>query len=246
MIVDSGLIWALVIAAFCTGVSKAGFSGVSYISVFLLADAFGAKASIGIALPMLIMADLIVFPTFRKYGDWASVWQFMWPALIGLVAAVYLLSQFSNETMRAVIGVIIISMVLMQVLKKIFPAGFKRMAHSSGFGVAAGVSGGVATVLANAAGPIMQLFLLSRDVPKMQIMGVSARFFLVINLLKLPLNAGLNLMTWQTLMWNFAMLPVIALGVWLGRRMLDKVPQKAFEYIVIVFALAAGLKLLMS
>ncbi len=245
-LVESSLILVLVVAAFCTGVSKAGFSGVSYISVFLLAETFGARESIGIALPMLVMADLVVYPSFREYGNWRSVWQFMWPALIGLALAFVVLQRFSNDSMRMVIGRIIISMVAMQSLRKWFPAGFKRVAHSTSFSVVAGVSGGIATALANAAGPIMQLFLLSREVPKLDMMGVSARFFLVINLIKLPMTASLQLTTWETLRWNLAVLPLIVLGIWLGKKVLHRVPQKAFEVLVVGFALVAGLKLLLS
>ncbi|WP_083912946.1 sulfite exporter TauE/SafE family protein [Rubritalea marina] len=240
------LLWVLVLSAFFIGVAKAGFSGVSYISVFLLAEAFGAKESIGVALPMLITGDLIVYPAYRKYGDWRSVWQFMWPALIGLAVAVYLLTVFSNESMRVAIGLVIVSMVLMQLMKKFFPENFDRLAHSKAFGISAGVSGGLATMLANAAGPIMQLFLLSRNVSKLDIIGVGARFFLIINLIKLPLNAGLDLMTWETLRWNLYMIPVVALGVWLGKKVLRKVPQKAFEVLVVTFALIAGVKLLVA
>ena len=66
-----GLVLALV-AALCIGVSKAGFGGVSMISVFLLADVYGAKASVGIALPLLIVADLTVYPLFRQLRQLAA------------------------------------------------------------------------------------------------------------------------------------------------------------------------------
>ena len=239
----SELAIVLAISAFFIGVSKAGFSGVSLISVFLLAENFGAKQSLGVALPMLIMADLLVYPAYRKYGSWGPVWKFLWPALIGIGFAIWGLKSFSNETVRTVIGVIILSMVGMQLLRKWAPVFFEKMVHSHSFGIAAGVSGGVATMMANAAGPIMQLYLLSRRMPKMDLMGVGARFFLLVNLLKLPLSAGLSLMNWQSLKWNFIMFPIVTFGVVLGKKLLVKVPQKAFEAMVVVFALIAGLRL---
>ena len=237
------LVIVLAVSAFFIGVSKAGFSGVSLISVFLLAENFGAKQSLGVALPMLIMADLLVYPAYRKYGSWGPVWKFLWPALIGIVLALWGLKSFSDETVRVVIGSIILSMVGMQLLRKWAPVFFEKMVHSHSFGVAAGVSGGVATMMANAAGPIMQLYLLSRRMPKMELIGVGARFFLVVNFLKLPLSAGLDLISWETLKWNFIMLPLVTLGVLIGKKLLVKVPQKAFEAMVVVFALIAGLKL---
>ncbi|MFT5881567.1 MAG: putative membrane protein YfcA [Crocinitomicaceae bacterium] len=237
------LVIILAVSAFFIGVSKAGFSGVSLISVFLLAENFGAKESLGVALPMLIMADLLVYPAYRKYGSWGPVWKFLWPALIGIGLALWGLKSFSNETVRVVIGSIILGMVGMQLLRKWAPVFFEKMVHSYSFGIAAGVSGGVATMMANAAGPIMQLYLLSRRMPKMELIGVGARFFLLVNILKLPLSAGLDLITWESLKWDFIMLPVVTLGVLIGKKLLVKVPQKAFEAMVVVFALIAGLKL---
>ncbi|MFC4992874.1 sulfite exporter TauE/SafE family protein [Rubritalea tangerina] len=233
----------LAISAFCLGVSKAGFSGVSLISVFLLAEHFGAKASLGLALPMMLAADLMVYPLFRKYGSWGPVWKFLWPALIGMGVALWGLSALSNEVVRVMIGWIILGMVAIQSFKKWAPKAFDRMAHSHGFGIGAGVCGGVATMMANAAGPIMQLYLLSKKMPKMELIGVGARFFLLVNLLKMPLNAGLDLISWESLRWNAWMLPAIAIGVLLGKKLLVKVPQRAFEAMVVVFSLIAGLRL---
>jgi uncharacterized membrane protein YfcA len=241
---DSATVWMLVaVAAFCIGVSKAGFSGISLISVFLLADTFGAKQSLGIALPMLIIADFLVYPAFRKYSSWKSVWRLTWPAFIGMAIGVAVLGNVDNDTMRKIIGWIILSMVALQSLGKFRPDSFYKLAMTRGFGVYAGTAGGIATVLANAAGPIMQIYMVSRRMDKMELVGVGARFFLVINLLKLPLSAGLNLINQETLTMNLILAPVVALGVFGGRKLILVIPQKAFEGTVVVFAIIAGIRL---
>lgn len=240
----SDQIFILAIAAFFIGIAKSGFSGTSLISVFLLTETFGAKEQIGIALPMLIMADITVYPAFRKYGSWKPVWPLLWPALVGVGLAIWVLNEISNETMRTAIGWIILSMVALQLIRKWKPERVSQLAHSRGFGVAAGVSGGVATMLANAAGPIMQLYLLSKNMPKMELIGVGARFFLLINILKLPLTAGLSLTTWETLKWNAVVYPVLVLAVWIGKKLLAKLPQAVFEGMIVVTAVVAGVRLL--
>jgi len=78
---------------------------------------------------------------------------------------------------------------------------------------------------------------------KMELIGVGARFFLVINILKLPLGAGLNLISGQTLLANLILAPAIALGVFGGKIVLTRIPQKVFELTVVGFALLAGIKL---
>ena len=238
------MIWCLAaLAAFCIGISKAGFSGVSLISVFILADVFGAKQSLGFALPMLIMADLMVYPAFRKYASWKSVWVLTWPALVGMGLGLLVLENVNNFTMRRVIGAIILLMVSLQTVGRLNPDGFYKLALTKKFGFFFGTTGGLATVLANAAGPIMQIYMLSRRMEKMELIGVGARFFLVINFLKLPLGAGMNLITSQTLLANLMLAPAIALGVFGGKKLLGKIPQKVFEFTVISFAVIAGIKL---
>ncbi|MBK1830766.1 sulfite exporter TauE/SafE family protein [Verrucomicrobiaceae bacterium R5-34] len=244
LMTDNPTIWMLAaIAAFCIGVSKAGFSGISLISVFILADVFGAKESLGFALPMLIMADLMVYPAFRKYASWKSVWLLTWPALVGMGIGVLVLGNVDNDAMRKIIGSIILVMVSLQLLGRFNAEGFYKIALTRKFGFFFGTTGGVATVLANAAGPIMQIYMLSRRMDKMELIGVGARFFLVINFLKLPLGAGMNLITASSLLSNLLLLPAIALGVFGGKKVLVKIPQRAFEATVIVFAMIAGVKL---
>jgi len=244
LIPDSTTAWVLVAtAAFCIGVSKAGFSGISLISVFILADLIGAKESLGFALPMLIIADLLVYPAFRKYSSWKSVWRLTWPALVGMAVGVLVLGSVDNEAMRKIIGVIILMMTSIQLMSRINPDKFYKIACTRKFGFFAGTAGGVATVLANAAGPIMQIYMISRRMDKMELIGVGARFFLVINFLKLPLGAGLNLITPGSLLTNLILVPAIALGVWGGHRVIKVIPQKMFEFTVISFATVAGIRL---
>lgn len=233
----------LAISALCIGISKAGFSGVSLIAVYLLAQTFGAKESLGIALPMLILADLIVYPAFRKHGSWKQVWPVIFPALIGMTLAFILLPYLPNNVMKPIIGVIILAMALIQILRKFYAKEIEKMAQSTSFRYASVSSGGIATVLANAAGPIFQLYFLTIKLPKMELIGVCARFFLVANLIKLPLNAQLNLINKETIIINLYLAPILAIGIFAGKKFLHRIPQKNFESLILIFAMIAGIRL---
>jgi uncharacterized protein len=232
------------VAALCIGLSKAGFSGISMVSVVLLAGIYGPKASVGLALPLLIAADLIAYPAFIRHGSWRPVWKLLAPALLGIAVGWWVLGSISEMTARRVIGSCVLLMVVLQALRQWKPASFDRMADSRGFGMGAGVLGGFATMLANAAGPVIQLYLMARRIPKMELIGIGARFFLLINLLKVPLNARLALITAESLMENLRLLPAVVLGIFGGKWLLHHVPQVAFEWMVVVFATLAGLRMI--
>lgn len=244
-VIESVSGWVLVcLAGLCVGLGKAGFSGLGLIAVFIMAEIFG-KASVGVLLPMLIVADLSVFPMFRKYASWAPVWRLLPPALLGMGLGFFLLDQMPERWAKPVIGALILVMVSLQLLKNFIPSFFARLANSGGFGIMAGGFAGVATTIANAAGPVFQLYFLAKRLPKMELIGIGARFFLLINLIKLPFMGGLSYTTGESLLLNLKLVPMILLGVFLGRHLLQLISQRVFEWMIVGFAIFAGFRLLL-
>ena len=86
----------LALAAFGIGITKSGFSGVSLVHVLIFAYVFGAKASTGIVLPMLIAGDTIAMLMFGQHADWRYVRRMLPPAILGVLGA-WLLMDSMNE-----------------------------------------------------------------------------------------------------------------------------------------------------
>jgi hypothetical protein len=107
-----------------------------------------------------------------------------------------------------------------------------------------GVAAGVTTMMANAAGPVMIIYLLAMRLPKFHFVGTSAWFFFVVNWIKVPFHAHLATMTFATIKLNLLMLPMIALGAVAGILFLKRIPQRAFNEVVQILAALAALKLL--
>lgn len=245
MLCDPGMLAMGLVAALCIGLAKAGFTGISMVSVVLLAEVYGAKASVGLALPLLIAADVMAYPAFLRHGSWRAVWPLLLPTLVGLGVGWMLLGMISDQTARRVIGGCVLLMVGVQAMRRLKPMSFERFAESRGFGLGAGVLGGFSTMLANAAGPVIQLYLLARRIPKMELIGIGARFFLLINVIKVPLNARLALITGESLWDNAKLLPGVVLGLLAGRWLVHRVPQAVFEWMVVGFSVLAGLRLVL-
>ncbi|MFD2255719.1 sulfite exporter TauE/SafE family protein [Luteolibacter algae] len=244
MLDDPKMLMIAMLAALCIGLSKAGFSGISMVSVVILADVYGAKASVGLALPLLIAADLMAYPAFLKHGSWKPVWKLLPATLFGLVLGWWLLGEIDDKVARQLIGGCVLFMVLIQTMRKMQPVYFEKLAESHGFGLGAGVLGGFSTMLANAAGPVIQLYLLTRRIPKMEMIGIGARFFLLINIIKVPMNARLALITEDSLWENAKLLPGVFAGIAIGRWLIGRVPQAAFEWMIVGFSFLAAIRLI--
>jgi uncharacterized membrane protein YfcA len=102
---------------------------------------------------------------------------------------------------------------------------------------------GFTTIVSNAGGPIMVIYLLAMRLSKMEYMGTMAAFFFVLDLFKLPFMIKLGLITPVGLTLNLALAPLVIAGTILGRWLLGRINQRVFENIVLALALAAAAKM---
>jgi uncharacterized membrane protein YfcA len=239
--------WALVIfGAFGMGLSKAGFPGIGLLHVVIFAFLFGARESTGIVLPMLLVGDAYAVVTFRKHARWEHLRRMLPPALLGVAIGAAFMSRLSDAAYKPLIGWIILTLTLLQAVHQIWPDGFGRVPRSVPFAWGMGLLAGATTMLANAAGSIMALYALAIRLPKYELVGTNAWFFLSVNAFKVPFSAQLGLIRAETLWLNVALLPAILLGLVAGRWLIRRVPQRLFDILLLTFAGAAAIRLILS
>jgi uncharacterized membrane protein YfcA len=106
-----------------------------------------------------------------------------------------------------------------------------------------GLLAGITTMLANAAGPVVTLYALSVSLPKFELVGTIALFFFIVNLIKVPFSAWLGLIRADTLMLNLIFVPVVYVGIAIGRWLTHRVSQRLFDGLLLAFAFVAALRL---
>jgi uncharacterized membrane protein YfcA len=124
------------------------------------------------------------------------------------------------------------------------PELLARVPHSRWFAWTMGILTGITTMLANAAGPVVALYLLAVALPKSQLIATGAWFFLLVNLVKVPFSTNLGLIAPGTLAINAALAPGVVLGLFLGRAFLRRLPQRAFETLVLCLTACAAARLI--
>jgi uncharacterized membrane protein YfcA len=236
--------WALALAAaLLVGVSKTGIGGLGMLSVVIFAQIMPAKQATGVVLPLLIVGDLMAVASYRSHTQWRFLWKlFPWTAA-GVIIGYFALNRIDDRQAKTLIGVIILCLLVVHVLRR-RGAVKGEGDHGWWFAPMIGVLAGFTTLVANAAGPLMAIYLLAMRLPKFQFVGTSAVFFLLLNLFKVPFMMQLDLINTDSFTLNLWLAPVVIVGALMGRKLLVKIDQRLFENLALGLSGIAGLKLL--
>ena len=99
-------------------------------------------------------------------------------------------------------------------------------------------------MVANAAGPIASMYLLAVGLPKYAFIGTSAWFFLIVNWIKVPLQAHLGNISGDTIWLSLSLGIPAVLGAVTAPMIVKHIPQKLFERLIWFFIVLAGIRLI--
>lgn len=224
------------------GMAKAGVSGTGMMAVPIMAMVFGGKPSTGIVLPMLIIADVFAVRYYNRHATWKYIIRVMPWAIVGILIAMVVGNMISSELFKGILSVTVLSGIFLMIWQD-----YKKVASTPDywwFSSSMGLLGGFATMIGNAAGPVMSLYLLSMRIPKYNYIGTAAWFFLLVNVFKVPLH----IFVWETInlntiLFNLILAPIIILGVFIGIKIVKIIPEKPYRVLVIGTTLVSALLL---
>ncbi|MET9533009.1 MULTISPECIES: sulfite exporter TauE/SafE family protein [unclassified Streptomyces] len=268
----TGNIWglaALAAAAMLVGFSKTAVSGANTISLAVFAAVLPARESTGVLLPVLIAGDLLAVRTYRRHAHWPTLWRLFPAVAVGVVIGTGFLFWADDAVVRTSIGAILLFMAGVTLWRRRSaekartavspdpdgageageaddgaPAGPARRGRAMARSY--GVLGGFTTMVANAGGPVMSLYLISAGFRKLGFLGTSAWFFLIVNTAKVPFSVGLGLIDAKSLLLDAALLVFVIPGAFIGRACVHRINQRLFERLVLGATVLGGAQLLLS
>ncbi len=236
--------WALAaLAALLVGISKTAVPGLGILAVAIFSLVFAPRESVGTVLLVLLAGDCFAVAAYRRQADWAQLLRLLPWAVVGIAAGALALGRLDERALRLLLGVILTALAVFQIIRRRRGTRADQSVPRS-IGILAGVTAGFTTMVANAAGPIMTLYLLAMRLPKLTFLGTTAWYFFIVNLLKVPFGVASGAISATSLPISLALVPLAALGALLGRRLVTRIDQQTFEAIALWLTLVAGLRLL--
>ncbi|MGQ4436112.1 MULTISPECIES: sulfite exporter TauE/SafE family protein [unclassified Streptomyces] len=245
---------ALAAAALLVGFSKTAVSGANTVSLAIFAAVLPARASTGVLLPILIVGDVLAVLTYRRHAHWPTLWRLFPAVAAGVVIGTLFLVWADDAVVRTSIGAILLFMAGVTLWRRRkadagTEAGDEPDSVTSRSGRAKarsyGVLGGFTTMVANAGGPVMSMYLLSAGFRKLGFLGTSAFFFLIVNVTKVPFSVGLGLIDGHSLLLDASLAAFVVPGALIGKWAVNRINQRLFEQLVIAATIIGGLQLLL-
>jgi uncharacterized protein len=238
--------WTIIlVCGMLIGMSKVGVPGVSMIVVPALAFIFGAKQSTGVLLPILMMADIFGVAYYRRHANWNHLIKVIPWAVVGLLLALWVGKLVNDKQFKNLIAILVflsIGLMLWQDKRK----GKNLFPDKWWFAASMGILGGFATMIGNVAGPVFAIYLLAMHLPKNSFIGTSAWFFMIINFTKFPLQLFVwNNIHTETLAIDLITLPAIAIGAFIGFKVVRIIPELTYRGFVILITAISGLLLML-
>ncbi|MEL6393306.1 MAG: sulfite exporter TauE/SafE family protein [Bacteroidota bacterium] len=239
-------LFTLILASFTIGTGKAGIKGGLLFAVPLLVSAFGGISAAAILLPPLLVGDALAIYRYGRYAKWKVVRSLVGPAFVGILLATLIGRYLNAEGFRDLLSIIILVAVAFLLIREKYPIKPETMQKPLVSGTA-GLLGGFTTMIGNVGGPVMSIYLLSAQLPKYPFLGTGAVFFLIVNMVKLPLH----IWVWESLSFRIFIqgiwgAPAVLVGFFLGLILIVRISEKSFKYLIMVLTTVTALTLLVS
>ncbi len=228
------------------GLSKGGLGGtLAALATPLMTLVLPAPQAVGFLLPILMVADVFALIAHWKRWDNKLVLLLLPGAVVGVAIGTFFLTSISAETLRKIIGLII----LIFVIYRIFEIRIQRSMHYTArnwHGVVAGGAGAISSTLAHTGPPPVAIYLLMQNIPPRTFVATMVLFFAVLNWVKVPSYFFAGLFDFKLLAQVAWLLPLLPVSVWLGKNMTVKLDKAVFDRVIVVLLGVSAIFLLVS
>jgi len=234
------------LVAFIIGLSKGGLGGtLGALATPLMALVMPPEQVVGLLLPILMFADVFAVALHWRRWDRRLVWLLIPGSIVGVTIGTFFITNVPTEVFKVALGIIVLIFAAYKAFESRILKYFNYQPRNW-HGILAGTVAGFSSALAHTGGPPVSIYLLLQGITPGIFVATSALFFLILNWIKVPYYYYAGLFHFG-LLWQIAwILPLVPLGVWVGRRFSERVPRQVFDKIILVLLVISALLLIFT
>ena len=235
----------LAIGAVIIGVNKTAIPALGALVVVMFTQFFEPDTASAAVLPLLCAADLLAVIWYRREANWKFVFNLLPWTMVGLLIGVVVVRCISSvNVLGLLIALLILSVQSLSLMRGAIQQKLEQLRGSMFMAATFGILAGFTTQVANAAGPVMAIYLVLMKFSKEEYIGSAAWYFLILNWIKLPLFALDGRLTLDVLKIVPGMVIFLVIGAAIGILLLKNISQKSFTRIIQIMICLCAMRLL--
>jgi len=238
--------WTVIIfSAVLTGIARTGIFGVMLLVVPLLSLQMPGRTAAGLVLPLMVAGDFIAAYVYRKTFSKKAMLQILPWLILGLGLGALIGGAVSNRLFKMIMASTTFTCMAFAIWNELRHG--KPLQLNSQTIAVIGILSGFASMIGNAAGPVIAVYFIALNLKKMEYVSSIVWLFWIVNLLKLPFHIFL----WKTvnldvLKLDLILAPALCAGMAAGIWIVRKIPEKPFRMVILASIFAAGTMLLLK
>jgi len=228
------------------GLAKGGLGGLlGTLATPLMSLVMPPQDVVGLLLPMLIFADVFAVASYWRLWKTRLVILLLPGAVVGVTVGTFFIKNAPTYLLRDILAIII----LVFTIYKLLEGAIKRFIPykpQNWHGILAGTVAGFSSTLAHAGGPPIAIYMLMQKLGPIEYNATVVLFFAILNWIKVPYYASIGLFDFQRLMQVIWLMPVIPLGVFVGRWLAGHINRVLFERIIVIALFVTAIILLLE
>ena len=234
----------LTVYSFSMGVERSGIRSINMITIPTVFASLGPMAALGYTQPVVVISNFFSVVRYWRHVDWHVISRTWWGILVGVFAGFLIGSNISTHTFKIAVGIILITSLSFALINDIQRRKLKNRALIVVLGLLFAALTGLSSTLGAAGGPVILSYMLLLNMPKEILIGTSAFFCFLVDIIKLPLYIFLwHNITAVTFLTSLLMTPAIILGFVIGLRFVKKFSNRGYRLFILAISFVSAIRL---
>ena len=230
--------------SFSMGLERSGIRSVNMITVPTVFASLGPMAALGYTQPIVVISNFFSVTRYWRVVDWHIIRSTFLAMLAGIGAGFAIGSNISTHAFKITVGCILLTCLCFAICSDIQKRHLKNQKVILVLGWLFAALTGLSSTLGASGGPVILAYLLMLNMPKDKLIGTSAFFCFLVDIVKLPLYIFLwHNITAITSVTSLLMTPAIILGFVIGLRFVKKFSNRGYRKFILAISFVSAIRL---